>query len=168
MRFLGKKAKSKSGNLDASEAPADEKLRVLGTEPSRLGEEAEEELKRIRRKAGRGKEMTPEEKREQEERDVLLKDMCNEIVDAEFTIPVVITGDPRWREYLAQEKLESLAMRWSIFFRAWGIQMAGPVSATIALALGHAAIFVGINRRIAKEDAALETENDGKDKTKPN
>jgi len=103
--------------------------------------------------------LTPEQIKEARERELYLKDLCDEIVDAEFTIPVIISGDPRWRELLTQKKLDSLSYRWNKFFHAWGIEMAGKVAATIALALGHASAFGDIHHKIQADKEGLPADN---------
>ncbi len=134
-----------------------------------MGAEAERALASIRSKGGKEEKaepLSPEQLKEQRERELYLKDLCDEIVDAEFTVPVIFTGDPRWRELLTQKKLESLSYRWNKFFHAWGIEMAGKVSATIALAIGHASTFGEIHKKIQADTEGIPV--DDPENPKPN
>lgn len=133
---------------------------MIGSPEGKLGANAEAALADARKKLPKveTKELTPEEIRAKAEREKYLKDLTREWVDASFTIPVIATGDTRWREYLSDEKFESLSTRWLMFCKAWGIEMAGPISATIAVGLGYATTFGAIYRKIQMEDEAIPDE----------
>ncbi len=134
-------------NKDESEV--DPTQRIVGAKAEAIGGEAERALASIRSKGGKEEKpepLTPEQIKEARERELYLKDLCDEIVDAEFTI-------------LTQKKLDSLSYRWNKFFHAWGIEMAGKVAATIALALGHASAFGDIHHKIQADKEGLPADN---------
>lgn len=138
--------------VDKPEASTDKAQQITGAAPGQLAQQAEEKLKKPKATA-RQAAPSPDDILRAERKQKALERFTKKIAASEVMIPVIFSGDIRWKEKATEKMLNELAEDWQLFLDAWGIDMAGPVMASISLAIGHAQMFAEIRHQIALEDA---------------
>jgi len=137
----------------------DPAARIVGAQDSAsLAEQASHDLAETKHRGRRRRvpELTPEQIREEEARKAQLLDLCRELVKVEATIPAMLLKDPRYYEIIVREHLESLAKSWQNVAVAYGVELAGPVTSILALAMVHLSVAQQTRQRIQQSDAVPE------------
>lgn len=132
---------------------------IVGSPEDVLKEAAERKRSKTRKPTATEIKITEEERQKREQENL---NLCVQFVRVESAIPVIVTGDVRWREYLLESEADvlELAQAYNRALNAWGLEFTGKYASILALIMVHASIGQKLYQRISSEDATKQSKSD--------
>lgn len=152
-------ATRKSSTVDVPRSPSPERSplasEIAGNKEDVIRAASEKQPKAVKKT----KQQEQLDLEEQRQRRAFLENLARETVSAEAMLPTLLTGDPRWNDYLvqSQERVESLVRAYVLCAEAWGVDFSGKYTSILALLMVHSTVYAQIYQRIAQEDASAPT-----------